>query len=70
MKNNEITDLTNKINNLNNCFNSKENVKDELQNNLLELNSIKENQRDKISEIGISSIYNIYFLYINYYLIK
>ena len=34
MKNNEITDLTNKINNLNNCFNSKENVKDELQNNL------------------------------------
>ena len=70
MKNNEITDLTNKINNLNNCFNSKENVKDELQNNLLELNSIKENQRDKISEIGISPIYNIYFLYINYYLIK
>ena len=51
MKNNEITDLTNKINNLNNRFNSNENIKDELQNNLRELNAIKANQRDKISEL-------------------
>ena len=45
------TDLTNKINNLNNRFNSNENIKDELQNNLRELNAIKANQRDKISEL-------------------
>ena len=51
MKNNEITDLTNKINKLNNRFNSNENIKDELQNNLRELNAIKANQRDKISEL-------------------
>ena len=49
MKNNEITDLTNKINNFR--FNSNENIKDELQNNLRELNAIKANQRDKISEL-------------------
>ena len=50
-KNDQITDLTNQINNLNNRFNSNENIKDELQNNLRELNAIKANKRDKISEL-------------------
>lgn len=50
-KNDQITDLTNQINNLNNRFNSNESVKDDLQNNLRDLNQIKAAQRDKIAEL-------------------
>ena len=50
-KNDQITDLTNQINNLNNRLNSNENVKDDLQNNLRDLNQIKAAQRDKIAEL-------------------
>ena len=50
-KNDQITDLTNQINNLNNRINSNENVKDDLQNNLRDLNQIKAAQRDKIAEL-------------------
>ena len=50
-KNDQITDLTNQINNLNNRFNSNENAKDDLQNNLRDLNQIKAAQRDKIAEL-------------------
>ena len=50
-KNDQITDLTNQINNLNNRINSNEYVKDDLQNNLRDLNQIKAAQRDKIAEL-------------------
>ena len=51
LKNDEITDLSNKLNNINNRFNSAQNDKDDLENTLRGLNDIKTQQRDKIAEL-------------------
>jgi chromosome segregation ATPase len=51
LKNDEITDLTNKLNNINNRFSSAQNDKGDLENTLRGLNDIKAQQRDKIAEL-------------------
>ena len=51
LKNDEITDLTNKLNNINNRFNSTQNDNGDLENTLHGLNDIKSQQRDKIAEL-------------------
>ena len=51
LKNDEITDLTNKLNNINNRFSSAQNDKGDLENTLRGLNDIKSQQRDKIAEL-------------------
>ena len=51
LKNDEITDITNKINSLNNRFNTAENDKGNLQNILRDLNEVKAAQQGKIAEL-------------------
>jgi len=51
LKNDEITELTNKLNNINNRFSSAQNDKGDLENTLRGLNDIKAQQRDKIAEL-------------------
>lgn len=51
LKNDEITDLTNKLNNINNRFSSAQNDKGDLENTLRGLNDVKAQQRDKIAEL-------------------
>ena len=51
LKNDEITDLTNKLNNINNRFSSAQKDKGDLENTLRGLNDIKAQQRDKIAEL-------------------
>ena len=51
LKNDEITDITNKINALNNRLNSSENDKGNLRGIKDDLNRVKEAQRDKIAEL-------------------
>ena len=51
LKNDEITDITNKINALNNRFNSAESDKSNLRGIRDDLNRVKAAQRDKITEL-------------------
>ena len=51
LKNDEITDLTNKLNDMDNHFNSTEKDKDNLNNLINELTNVKSTQKDKIEEL-------------------